>query len=210
LKRIPYSDLRQRLGEKSREALAPLLDDQNVHYLIVLQASPDSKPKVLPAGPKMDFRGPKDAAGQMIRGLQPVGYVDLRAERDEVNSITRNARPEEAEAVELNQKQQAWEAKLVWYENEKAQLEQRLRKAKRILREKEINIAELTKRNEMLNARMDEYNCSGDIDTEERLKDIENAENELITRMNELMRKEAEIEQREINLRGNKTGPNHA
>jgi hypothetical protein len=203
LKRILYRDLLQGLSEKARRALHPLFQDDEVHYLIVLQSNPDSKPKVLPAGPKMDFRSPKDAAGQVIRGLRRVGYVDLRAERNEAGPVKSGDaagpnRPQEG--PNKAKARHALEAKLVWHENEKAQLEQRLRKAQRILREKEIKIAELAKRNEMLTARMDEYNCSGDVDTEERLKDIENAENELISRMNELMRKEAEIEQREIDL----------
>lgn len=198
MKPITYSQLLQRLSEKSRAAVDRLLGDSGVHYLIVLQANSDARPKILPAGPNLDFRHPKDAAGQVIRGMRAVAYVDLKAEAG--NGAEAKSKPTDASNNADKEKIRELEAKVVWFENENNNLEQRLRRAKRLFKEKEIKIAELSKRNEMLHARMDEYNCSGDPDTEKRLKDIENTENELIKQMNELLRKEAEIEQREENL----------
>lgn len=176
-----------------------ILGDSGVHFLILLQADAESKPKILPAGPKLDFRRPKDAAGQVIRGMRAVAYVDLlatRAQQAEIVHSKSTGAPGSANGEKLRE----LESKIVWFENENNNLEQRLRTAKRVLREKDIEIAELTKRNEMLVARMDEYNCSGDMATENRIKDIEKTENALIDRMNELLHKEAEIEQREENL----------
>lgn len=208
LKLITYNELLQRLSEKSRSAVHRILDDDEVHYLIVLQANAESKPKILPAGPNLDFRSPKDASGQVIRGMRAVAYVDLNS--DSTKTEIRKSQSAKDAGDSGEQKVRELEAKLVWYENENNSMAQRLRNAKRILKEKDIKISELSKRNEMLTARMDEFNCSGDIATEKRLEDIEKAENELIDRMNELMHKEAQLEQREEDLEGSKKASERA
>jgi hypothetical protein len=198
LKAISYTKLTEQLSKKSIHAVDKLCSEKDVHYLILLKARPEAAPKILPAGPGLDFRNPRDADGQMIRGMRAVAYVDLRAEpkAGKSDTVTRA----DSASVSVEKKIHALESKMSWYENELRQNEQKLRKAKRLLREKDLRIAEVTKRNQMLIARMDEYNCSGDPDTEKRLKDIENAENELIQRMNALMEKEAEIDQKDEDL----------
>lgn len=193
------------LSPAARISLKRVAEDTEVHYLVVLQPPQRDKKKILPSGPNLDFRTPADAAGVVINGMKATMYVDLEEARKSPtptpSANSPKVAPKHNNTTHLEDQSKLLESQVEWLQTEKMQLSEKLAHAKaRLITSKQL-VDELKRSQETLKARIAELENTYDEATDTgRLKDIDSAEEELISRMNEFMEKEAELEQREENL----------
>jgi predicted nuclease with TOPRIM domain len=182
--------------------LGAVAEDLEVDFLIILETASKDRKKIIPAGPGLDFRSPKDASGKTIGGMRMSAYVDLKRARatPKINKATEQAMP--APQKIASTKERKLQARLDWMEKEKFELENRISGAKKQILTRNQVIDELKKQLSLLQAKLQTSEEANQLpDTfGSRDTDLEAAEEELITRMNQYMEKEAELEQREENL----------
>ncbi|HAV13788.1 MAG TPA: hypothetical protein DCX06_09925 [Opitutae bacterium] len=199
---VDLRSLLQTVTSATADSLIALADDTDISYLIILETAAKDKRKFLPAGPGLDFRSPKDAAGQTIGGMRMSGFVDMAKARANQAAQTLNKNIPTRE-TSPSQTEKKLKQRLEWTEKENYELENRISNAKKQILTRNQVIQELKKQVSALQKRLDEHehtSAPSDSQMSSRDSELEAAEEELITRMNEYMEKEAELEQREENL----------
>ncbi|MEM7789850.1 MAG: hypothetical protein AAF546_00480 [Verrucomicrobiota bacterium] len=203
LKKIPLRELKGSLSLGSQNSLKKVIQTKEVVYLIVLESANGDKKKIIPAGPSLDFRNPSDALGHTIGGMRAKSYVDLDEERQssQKRHLDRMATkvPFPSSSVNSEMLQQKIEA----LQEENRLLHDRVASARKKIMTQNQLIETLSSSEKELKLMVNQLengitNENNLFDT--RSMDIDNAENELIQKMNEYMMKEAELEQREEDL----------
>ncbi|NBB78718.1 MAG: hypothetical protein GVY36_04635 [Verrucomicrobia bacterium] len=201
---ITFRELTRDVAPSTKNALAKLLNNSEIDYIIVLQTATKDRRKFLPAGKNMDFRSPRDAEGKVIGGMRMTAYVDLRAERAEVNKERQKARQTPSFSQRYSNPQPANDTnqKLNQAMRRIEALENKISSAKKQILSRDQMIAQLQSKVRNLQEKLatPEQDSSSSDEISKRYAAIESSEEELIERMNEYMEKEAELEQREENL----------
>lgn len=180
-----------------------------VTFLVVLKGDRSTKKKIMPAGPTLDFRHPRDFVGHSFDGLRASEFVELSSEP---TLETSGEQPAAGLSSDQASDRKATEqravdntrARLQSLEEKNAILESRLDRARTHLQNQKELIAQLKRKESALHEQIRAYeeapglSNSDDFESDpSRLADLKTAEDELINRMDEYMRKEAELEQRE-------------
>lgn len=199
MNKLNLQNLLDTLKPASRSTLAQVIEDANVHYLLVFEPPARDRKKVIPAGPGLDFRGPNDARNRVIDGQRMTGYVDLAEHRSRASDTEPNHRMP-AEETGASTKIKALESKISWLKGENQELKNRFSEARRQLKLKNELIKDLKRLESVTRAKLEEYQLPESEQNSDGYGDLAQAEEELIGKMNEYMVKEAELEQREENL----------
>jgi predicted nuclease with TOPRIM domain len=200
-KEISFNKLLQTVTASTGNSLRTLAENSDVDYLIILENASKDKRKFIPAGSGLDFRTPKDATSKVIGGMRMSGFVDLSkstaiqplSEADQEPLKIKDTDSSEVDRLKR---------RIEWLDKANYVLENKISSAKKQILTRNQVIEEMKKQVSGLQAKLDsaEQNQPLNDDYTAQSSNLEAAEEELMTRMNEYMEKEAELDQREEDL----------
>jgi len=190
LNEMSQDDLLESLDRNKKKAVQGLLDDVDVHFVVVMQSPDGGRRNLLTVGPNLEYTELASLEGLELDGMHAVAFVKATRKRSGKNTLFRTRSMERAESLETQVGELRLENSRLLDEVSKA-----LRTAELVGQER---ILLKSKEDRLSRQHSEQAELQGQLD--ERESELVKMEEELMDRMHAMVQKEAELQQWEENM----------